>query len=372
MSENSPININPAAKRIVFTGGGSAGHVTPNIAIIDKLLKQNWQISYIGSNSGIERELITKLGVPYFAIFTGKLRRYFSWQNFIDPLKIICGMWQAFWLCCKLRPQIIFSKGGFVSFPVVVAGWILRIPVILHESDLSPGLANKLCFPFAHSICLTFADSSKYFNRKYKNKIVITGTPIRESLWHGNAAAGLAYCGFNQNKKVILIFGGSLGADNINKVIRQSLPKLLTNFQIVHITGNSKMDNSFDYPQYKQFTYLHEEFADVMAAADIVISRSGANSVYELLTLKKPHIFIPLSKKSSRGDQIDNALHFAKTGVSQVILEENFTPNTLIAKIQLVTENYDKIMTKLQQLNLPDSCNIIIEQIKEHVKSTCT
>lgn len=352
-------------KHIILTGGGSAGHVTPNIALINKLRDQNWKISYIGSKHGIERELITNLNIPYFPIFSGKLRRYFSWQNFLDPFKIFCGLWQAFWLCRKLKPNVIFSKGGFVSVPVVIAGWILRIPVILHESDLSPGLANKLCFPFARKICLTFADSARYFRQNQQNKIIITGTPIRENLLHGDAAKGIALCGFTPNKKVIFVFGGSLGAEHINSIIRKVLPELIQNFQIAHVCGIGKIDNSINYAEYKQFTYLNEEFPHIIAAADIVISRSGANSVYEILALKKPHIFIPLAKNSSRGDQIDNAQHFAKLGISQVILEENLNQETLLSKIQWIMENHQSITDKLNAINLPDSTKIICDLIEK-------
>jgi UDP-N-acetylglucosamine--N-acetylmuramyl-(pentapeptide) pyrophosphoryl-undecaprenol N-acetylglucosamine transferase len=352
-------------KHILLTGGGSAGHVTPNIAIISKLREQGWKISYIGSAQGIEKELITKLNIPYYPISTGKLRRYFSWQNFLDPLKIIFGIWQAFWLCHKLKPDIIFSKGGFVSFPVVISGWLLRIPVILHESDFSPGLANKLSFPFAGKICLTFADSIKYFHNKNKDKIVVTGTPIRESLLHGNSLKGLDLCHFTKDKKVILVFGGSLGAENINKIIRQALPELIKNshLQIIHVCGPGKIDPNIIYPEYKQFSYLDEDFSHIIAAADIVICRSGANSVYELLALQKPHIFIPLAKNSSRGDQIDNALHFAKKGISQVILDENLNQDTLIDKIKWLIDNQQNVINKINTLNLPDSTKIICELI---------
>jgi len=354
-------------KCIIFTGGGSAGHVTPNIAIINKLREQGWDINYIGSKQGIEQELITKLDISYFPIFTGKLRRYFSWQNFIDPVKILFGIWQAFWLCRRLKPNIIFSKGGFVSFPVVVAGWLQNIPVIVHESDLTPGLANKLSFYFASKICLTFADSVRYFQDK--SKIIVTGTPVRENLLHGDANKGLELCGFNHQKKIILVFGGSLGAASINKVIRQALPELTKNYQIAHICGIDKIDADYNYQEYKQFTYLNEEFPHVIAAADIVICRSGANSVYELLALKKPHIFIPLAKNASRGDQIDNALHFTKLGFSQMILEGNLNKDAVIEKVLLLTKNQHVIEEKLNTLNLPNSTKIICELVAGFIMS---
>lgn len=363
----------PFEKHILFTGGGSAGHVTPNIAIIEKLLSESlaadaatdWRISYIGSRCGIERELLAPFaarGVAYYAIATGKLRRYFSWRTFIDPFKIVYGIAQAWWLCRKLKPDVIFSKGGFVSFPVVVAGWLWRIPVILHESDLTPGLANKLCYPFATKVCLTFAASTRYFAAQNdKGKIIVTGTPIRASLLHGDAARGLALAGFAANKKTLLIIGGSLGAGRINQVLRQALPRLINDLdlQIIHICGAGKIVSNINYPEYKQFEYVHAELADLFAAANLVISRAGANSVYELLSLKKPHIFIPLSKQASRGDQIDNALYFAKQGVSQVILEEKLTVDTLVEEVTLALQHEADLVAKLQALDLPRSLALI-------------
>lgn len=403
--------------RVVFTGGGSAGHVTPNIAVIDKLLAyqkckydhqqrrqeqrkdqhqrhkdqqhkgqqhqhrqtQDWEISYIGSRTGIERKLITKLaatrgtrGVNYFVISTGKLRRYFSWKNFIDPLKIFYGVMQAWWLCRKLKPDVIFSKGGFVSFPVVIAAWLHRVPVILHESDLTPGLANRLCHPFASKVCLTFAASTRYFSPQVRKKLVITGTPIRAALLAGDARCGLELCGFVPNKTTVLVIGGSLGADRINRVLRQALPALVTQqkMQIAHICGAGKVDAEFKgrYKEYKQFDYLHGELAHLFAAADIVVSRSGANSVYEILALKKPHIFIPLAKHSSRGDQIDNALHFAKLELSQVIMEENLTAKALIAKLDWLQQHKQEVSVKLAAFDVLPSVDLICEVIDSCVR----
>jgi UDP-N-acetylglucosamine--N-acetylmuramyl-(pentapeptide) pyrophosphoryl-undecaprenol N-acetylglucosamine transferase len=360
-------------KHIIFTGGGTAGHVTPNIALIQKFRDEgvkkeasangvSWDVSYIGSHHGIERELIGKIDVPYFSIATGKLRRYFSWQNFLDPFKIVCGIWQAFWLCRKLQPDIIFSKGGFVSFPVVVGGWLNNVPIVLHESDLIPGLANKLSYPFAKKICLSFADSARYFSDK--GKLSTTGTPIRANLLNGSKERGLKFCGFTADKKVMLVFGGSLGAGRINKIVRAALPQLINeNLQIVHICGAGKVDNSCNYAEYKQFEYLDEEFPHVLAAADLVISRAGANSVYELLALRKPHIFVPLTASSSRGDQIANAQHFEKQGLSQVILEEQLSVETLMPKVRWVLQNQRLIISKLKTFEAPNSIEVIYQMI---------
>ena len=348
------MHLNP---KIIFTGGGSAGHVTPNLALIEKCRKEHWEIFYLGSKNGMERELIAKIGILYYPIATGKLRRYFSVQNFLDCFRIIAGIVQAFSLCRKLKPQVVFSKGGFVAFPVVVGAWLNRIPVISHESDVTPGLANKLIYPFATKLCVTFPATQQYF--KNSKKIVVTGTPLRESLLHGDAARGRDLCGFTTDKKIILVFGGSLGAEKINTVVRELLPELLYRFQIVHICGEGKIDARYDYPGYRQFAYLHEDFGHVLACADLIISRAGANTAYELLALRKLNILIPLSTQSSRGDQIANANYAAAQGFSQVILEKDLAADSLRQKINWVIEHNLAITTALAKFQMLDSKQLI-------------
>lgn len=345
------------SKKILFTGGGSAGHVTPNLALIERFLKANWEIAYLGSQTGIEKALITKLGIPYHAIITGKLRRYFSWQNFIDPIKALCGTIQAIILCYKLKPSLVFSKGGFVSLPVVVAAWVLRIPVIIHESDLTIGLTNKLCFPLTTKICVTFPETINQITDKTKG--IITGTPVRQEFFAGNPDLGRKICGFTADKKIILVFGGSLGAEKINKVVRELLPNILEKFQIVHITGKDHIDSTLQYVSYKQFEYLHEEFPHVLAAADLVISRSGANSIYELIALRKPNILLPLPKTASRGDQITNASYCYNKGFSEMILGEQLTTSLLLEKIALVEKQSETMIAAMKQFEILPTIDII-------------
>lgn len=348
-------------KKIIFTGGGTAGHVTPNLALIKKFQEQDWDVGYIGSQTGIEKEIVAKINIPYYAIATGKLRRYFSLQNFIDPVKIFFGIFQSIVLIYKLKPKVIFSKGGFVAFPVVFAAWLTRIPAVIHESDLTIGLTNKLCLPFAKKICVAFPPTAQQI--KDKNKVMLTGTPIRENFLNGKANQGRQLCGFADNKKVILAFGGSLGADIINKNIRKILPKILNDFNVVHICGQGRVDNSCKYIGYKQFEYLHEQFTHILAAADLVISRAGANSVYELIMAKKPNILIPLAAKFSRGDQILNAKFCAENGYSELILQEDFTPEALLEKVYILEKNSDKIIKNMQEFKLLDSVEIIYSLI---------
>ena len=337
--------------KIILTGGGTAGHVTPNLALISNLKEKNWIIEYIGSANGVEAELLKKIDIPYHTVFSGKLRRYFSFQNFMDPFKILCAIFQSFFIIRKSKPNIIFSKGGFVSFPVVVGAWLNRIPVIVHESDLTPGLANRLSFPFASKICITFDAARKYIKRH--QKVVLTGTPIRKELFEGNKDCAKEMCGFVTDKPCILIIGGSLGAGSINLNIRQGLEKLLERFQVIHICGRGKLEQKLNHiPGYCQFEYVSEGLEHLYALASIVVSRSGANSLYEILALKKPHVLIPLSKKMSRGDQVQNAQYFENLGISRVLNDDTFDTAQLIQAIIDVFDRREDIVNRITQLNI--------------------
>jgi len=354
---------------IVFTGGGTAGHVTPNIALIEALLKQNYNIEYIGSKQGIEHMLISSLGIPFHAIRSGKLRRYFSWKNLSDPFNVLLGIFQALILLLKRRPALVFSKGGFVAFPVVFAAWLLRIPVIAHESDMTPGLANRLSFPFTRLICLGFSETKKHI--KNQQKIQITGTPIRAALFQGNRSQGLEYCQFTPEKPCLLIIGGSMGAEIINQTLRSSLATLLKSFQIIHLCGKNKLDPTLEnLPGYQQFEYVQTELPDLLAAADIVISRAGANSLVELLALQKTHILIPLTLNASRGDQIQNARYFEKQGCSLVLAEEDLSPETLYQVIKAALNNQTMLQKNIQALNMTSATEKMIALITQFAKKT--
>lgn len=344
-------------KTILFTGGGSAGHVTPNIALIQRFKTKGWNIEYVGSVAGIEREIIAPLNIPYHPISTGKLRRYLTWQHALVPFHVLKGIWQSYWLCKKIKPTVIFSKGGFVSLPLVIGGWLNRVTVMIHEADITPGLANKLSAPFAQHICITNELAKKYY--KNQHKIIVTGIPVRPDLLQGSREAGLAMCKFNSEKPTILVFGGSLGSASLNKIIQKCLARLLNNYQIAHICGKNKMDSNLNQPGYCQFEFLNKEMPDMFAAADLVISRAGANSIYELLSLKKPHILVPLPTTASRGDQIDNAKYYAERELSTVIFEEDLSEDKLIKAINRNIERNNEIIKKLKSYDLPDSVAVI-------------
>jgi UDP-N-acetylglucosamine--N-acetylmuramyl-(pentapeptide) pyrophosphoryl-undecaprenol N-acetylglucosamine transferase len=349
-------------KRIILTGGGTAGHVTPNIALIPGLREAGYEILYIGSYDGIEKKLISDFGIPYYGIASGKLRRYFDVKNFTDPFKVLKGYNEAVKLMKKLKPDVVFSKGGFVSVPVVYAAKRLKVPVIIHESDMTPGLANKLSIPFASKVCCNFPETIPYLP---EGKAVLTGSPIRQELLSGNKLSGLNFCGFTANKPVIMVIGGSMGAVAVNNAVRSSLPQILEKFQVVHLCGKDKLDPDLNQLKgYVQFEYIKEELKNLFAMSDLVISRAGANSICELLALKKPNILIPLSQAASRGDQILNANSFAKQGFSAVIEEEKLDNTLLVNTIHEVSSNKSNYINAMSHSRQSDSITIIIDLIK--------
>ena len=351
------------SKKIVLTGGGTAGHVTPNLALLPHLKNKGYEISYIGSYEGIEKKLIADYEIPYYGISTGKLRRYFDPKNFTDPFRVIKGFAEAKKILKEIKPDVVFSKGGFVSVPVVRAAAALKIPCIIHESDMTPGLANKLCIPVAKKICCNFPET---LNHLPTDKAVLTGSPIREELSKGNKLAAYEVCGFTANKPVIMVIGGSLGSVAINKVVREALPSLLQDFQVVHICGKEKIDNLLLTTKgYHQFEYLKAELKDIFAMADIVISRAGANAICEILALKKPNLLIPLPATSSRGDQILNAASFESQGYSMVISEDDLTKELLVAKIQELYCNRNTYIKSMEESEQSDSIKTIMALIEE-------
>ena len=351
-------------KKIVLTGGGTAGHVTPNIALLPALKEAGFEAEYIGSYNGIEKDLITKEGIPYHGISSGKLRRYFDWKNFSDPFRVIKGYGQARALLKKIQPSIVFSKGGFVSVPVVLAAKSLHIPAILHESDMTPGLANKIAMKGAVKICCNFPETIKYLP---EGKGVLTGSPIRQQLLHGDRQKALEFTGLKGDRHILLIIGGSLGSVFINNAVRGALDDLLQKFEIIHLCGKGNLDPSLDGKDgYVQYEYISKELPDLFAAADLVISRAGANAICELLALHKPNILIPLSRNASRGDQILNAESFKKQGFSYVIEEEDVNEKTLTEAIHYVAEHKDEYKKAMADSGQMDSISKIVSLIKEY------
>lgn len=349
-------------KKIILTGGGTAGHVTPNIALVPQLKEAGYQIKYIGSKGGMETELVQKAGLDYVGISSGKLRRYFSWKNFSDPFKVLKGYFQAKKIIKKYKPDIVFSKGGFVTVPVVYAAAKYHIPVIIHESDMTPGLANRLAIKKATRVCHNFPETAKYLGEK----AVHTGSPIRSELFTGNKITALDMCDFTANKPVIMVTGGSLGAEHVNQLVRLALPELLKDFQVAHLCGKGKLDESLKGTKgYAQFEYISDEMKDFFAMADVIISRAGANSICEIAALNKPNILIPLSANASRGDQILNAKSYQAQGFSEVLDEDTATKDDLIATVHKVYDNRSSYIDVMAQSTGTGGVEKIVALIKE-------
>jgi len=356
-------NLHLIKPKIVLTGGGTAGHVSPNIALIPSLEADGWEVVYIGSKNGIEKKLISEIELPYYGISSGKLRRYFSWENFIDPFKVLKGIFDAYFAIAKIKPQVVFSKGGFVTVPVILASWLQRIPVIIHESDFTSGLANRLSIPFASKVCVTFPETAKHL-AKYAMKVIHTGLPIRTEILYGEANRGREFCGFNTDLPVLFVVGGSSGSAKINQEIRSVLDVITKKYQVIHACGKGNLEENLKgHTHYRQFEYLGKELADVLAIADLVVSRSGANAVFEFLALRKPNLLIPLSKSSSRGDQILNAQSFKARGYSAVLLEENLTSENLLVAIADLDARSDEYVQNMQQSQDTDAISKLVNLI---------
>ena len=352
-------------KRIILTGGGTAGHVTPNIALLPRLKELQYDIHYIGSYNGIEKELIEQFGIPYHGISSGKLRRYFSVQNFTDPFRVLKGFGEAQKLIKLLKPDVIFSKGGFVSVPVVMAGKKCKVPVIIHESDMTPGLANKLSIPSAVKVCCNFPETVELLPA---DKAVLTGSPIRQELLEGDAEKARNFTGFTSEKPVILVIGGSLGAVAVNNAVRSNLPELLKDFQVIHLCGRGKLDPTLNNLNgYVQYEYIKDELKDLFALTDIVISRAGANAICELLALHKPNLLIPLSANASRGDQILNARSFERQGFSMVLEEEEITSEKFRSCVHTLYDNRKQYADAMSSSHQQNSIDTIIELIESAV-----
>lgn len=355
-------------KRIVLTGGGTAGHVTPNMALIPRLIEDGWDVHYIGAADSVEQSLVSGLpGVTYHTVAVGKLRRYFDLKNFSDPFRVIKGVAQACSIIRKLQPNVVFSKGGFVSVPVVYGARLNGVPVVIHESDMTPGLANKLSAPFAAVECCTFPEAIQYTH----GKGVYTGTPIRPEILSGDPQRGRERFGLTDSMPILMVVGGSSGARAINEAVVAALPRLTATFQILHLCGRGNQDAALEgMNHYVQCEYLNEEMADAYACADVILSRAGANALCEIQALKKPALLVPYPKEASRGDQILNAESFRQRGFSRVLMQEDITVDRLVSDlIQLYHDRgtlYDAMAADAGNTNGVEK---VLEQIYKYAKA---
>jgi len=352
-------------RKIILTGGGTAGHVTPNLALIPELKKSGFDIYYIGTSTGIERKLVDGMGIEYFPISAGKLRRYFDLENLTDIGRVLKGFCQSIKIIRKVKPDVVFSKGGFVSVTVVWAARLLGVPVVIHESDIAPGLANRLSMPFADRICYSFPETEKYLDRYVKNnKARHTGIPIRSELFSGDANTGRRICGFGEERPVLLVMGGSQGSRFINNAVRSVLRELLLVFQVCHVCGRGGVDNALlGLKGYKQIEYAAEELPHLFAMADVVVSRSGATTLFELLALRKPSLLIPLSRRASRGDQIENAESFKGKGFSYVLSEEDVNPSSFVRAVIDLYNERKAIIGRMRASSMGDGTERVVKVI---------
>jgi UDP-N-acetylglucosamine--N-acetylmuramyl-(pentapeptide) pyrophosphoryl-undecaprenol N-acetylglucosamine transferase len=349
-------------KRIILTGGGTAGHVTPHLALLPHLLDRGYEIHYIGTESGIEKDIMNLPGIFYHPVKSGKLRRYFNVRNFTDPFRVIAGMLQAAILISKLKPDVCFSKGGFVSVPVVIGSWLNHVPVLCHESDLTPGLANRICAKFSKRVAATFPECAAALGKKG----VLTGTPLRPALYGGSRDKGLAMAGFNKDLPVVLMMGGSLGAQSINTVLREALPRLLLSFQVLHLCGKGNLAPALDgKPGYWQAEFLLDELPDALAAADLILSRAGSNALCEFQAMQKPMLLVPYPKGASRGDQILNAESFRARGLAYVLCQADLTSDSLVTELTALFRNSGTIRSALAKAPAADGTWAVLELIEE-------
>ncbi|KAA0956460.1 undecaprenyldiphospho-muramoylpentapeptide beta-N-acetylglucosaminyltransferase [Planococcus kocurii] len=355
-------------KTILLTGGGTAGHVSLNQALIPELKNLGFNVEYIGSKDGIENELIRESfpSVPYHAISSGKLRRYFSTKNFSDPFRVGAGLMQAVAIIRKTKPVAIFSKGGFVSVPVVMAGRMMSIPVIIHESDVTPGLANKIALPFADHIFTVFKETLAHVP---SSKSTCTGSLIRSELMEGSAIKGQEICSFDNDLPVLLIMGGSQGSAMINSAVRNNLERLLKQVNIIHLCGKGNYMTELDHhSNYCQFEYVTHELPHLLHLTDFVVSRAGSNSIFEFLALKKPMLLVPLSMQKSRGDQILNANLFEKQGFAHVVEEEQLSADRFMEELERLQTDKEQLITAMTQAEAPITAAEMAKLVAVHTK----
>jgi UDP-N-acetylglucosamine--N-acetylmuramyl-(pentapeptide) pyrophosphoryl-undecaprenol N-acetylglucosamine transferase len=345
--------------RLLIVGGGSAGHVLPALPVIDAARRQGDEVTFVGTHTGLEESLVSDSGADFFAVSAGKLRRYWDWQNVTDLFRILGGVVQAFFLLGRVKPDVVFSKGGFVSFPVALAAWLRRVPVVAHESDITPGLANRLVIPFAATLCVSFAQTQVSSQRL---RVVHTGTPLRAEILQGDPARGRQMLALESGKPLLVVTGGSLGADALNGAVRGAISVLTQRFDVLHVCGPGKLSD-VEAPGYIQREYVSQGWGDMLAAADVVVSRAGANALFELLALGKLNLLVPLSARASRGDQLQNAAYAREQGYSAVLEEQDLTPQSLVGALDALLNEGEQYHAALANFSRVDAAGAIAAEI---------
>lgn len=346
---------------VLFTGGGTAGHVTPTLALIERLREAGWEVHYAGSRAGIERSIIEPLGVPYHALPTGKLRRYLSFENLLDAFRVLAGIVAGWRLARRILPDVVFSKGGFVSVPVVLGARLAGIPVLAHESDCSPGLATRLVARRVAAVCTNFPDTRVAGARR----VIYTGTPLRPGLLEGSRQRGLTHAGLNGRRPVLLVVGGSLGSQALNACVRAALSRLLDHYEVMHVCGRGNVSAADETAGYAQFEFVAEPYRDLLAAADLVLSRAGANVLLELIQARKPTLLVPLGTAASRGDQVENAHWAVARGLARQVLEADLDAERLLEELAALASEKEQIEGRLATFEVPNSERLLLALLED-------
>lgn len=359
--------------KILLTGGGTGGHLVPLLSIISEIKKRDAEAEFlfVGPKSDFN-DVLKADNIEVREISAGKIRRYFSWENFSDIFRILVGTDQALFYILRFKPDVVFSKGGFGAVPVVWAAWLLRIPVMSHESDTVPGLANKLIGKWATKIFVAFPEAEKHFQ---KNKVIISGNPIRKDILSGDRRKAQDFFGFNEKLPVLLVFGGSQGAQHINDILFKALPNLLPDFQVIHICGTKNFEEIkqktsglelANKERYKVYPYLGEEMKDAFALADFVVSRAGANSLSEIIALEKLSLIIPLSS-AANNHQYYNAKYFADQKMVLMAEEKDLDIDEFISKLKELRERKNELVENLRKYNFSSGDKSPEEIIAEEI-----
>ena len=371
-------DIGPSRPRILFTGGGTGGHVYPGLVILEHLRRRGaYELSWIGSKKGVERTLVEEAGVPFISIPTGKFRREFSFKNIIDLFRVVGGIFSSLYHLKRLRPHLLFSKGGFVSVPPVLAAFALRIPVISHESDMDPGLATRIALHMARKLLVPFGESVEKYPVRYRSKLVVTGNPVREEIFQGKPEVGRGLLGLRKDKPILLVLGGSQGALEINRLVWSTLEDLLKDFQVVHQLGplHAEAPELKEYAQMDGYVakgYFKGELPHVLAMANFVVSRAGAGTLWELAALCKPMLLIPLRGTGTRGDQVRNARLFELHGWAKALYDEPIPKERFLSEVRSLSESKtsENLRAGLKRLDIPRAAERILEAIQEELGKT--
>lgn len=346
---------------IVLTGGGTAGHCTPHLAILPYLKKDFDNIYYVGSENGIEKEIIKNTDIPYFSVTCAKLNRNLNAKNLFIPFKVAKGIFQAGKILDRIKPDVVFSKGGYVSLPTVVAAKQRNVPVIAHESDYTMGLANKISAKFCKKILTSFPSTAK----EIKNGEFV-GPPLRKSLFAPSKSDVVGNFGFSGERPILLVTGGSQGAKALNDVVCKALPELTAKYDVIHLCGKNNLMQNPPKKGYYQAEFLNK-IENAFACATVCVTRAGSNTLFELMSLKTPCVLVPLPKGASRGDQILNASYFQQKGLAYVISQENLTEDSLIFAIDSVFANRYNLKRNFEKYPIKDASRQISRIIADYL-----